>query len=425
MQADFGSVILLPIPIPPTPDRRGAYFPTNWTAHEASVYLSKNKFTLRHNIRIKNINIFVYLRFFAVPRAANQNGMINWTDLLEDLEEEQAVLFLGPELVQLDGKSLGLHVREQLHRENPTDVLHHYQRDGIFLFRDDTAKVSVQKKIKRLYKQLPPDEALLQRVAALPFHLIFSLTPDTYLRDTFERCGVTPIFHHFRATEPFDALPKPEKGRPLIYNLLGVVGEDESLILDYEDMFNLMRDCLSTGLPAKLNQSLVKASTFIFLGFDFEKWHTQMLLRFLSQRPGIAKFAIEGEKPEGEDTSAFLVSGFKIRFEGGERTGENFFDSLHRRCAEQGMLRKLENIFSGKQTDVMRLIYAGKLATALETLLNLLSDPQDRDDTVQISGRFQALETEKTRMDTRDYWVEWNKIAHSVVQLAKKMKIHT
>ena len=348
--------------------------------------------------------------------------LMNWNDLLEDLEEEQAVLFLGPDLMQLDGKSLGLHIREQLCRENSEDILHHYQRDGIFLFRDDAARVSVQRKIKRLYKQLPPDEALLQRIAALPFHLIISLTPDTYLRDTFEQCGLNASFHYFRSTEPFDALPKPEKGRPLLYNLMGVIGDDESLALDYDDVFNLMKDCLSTGLPLKLNERLVRASTFLFLGFDFEKWHTQMLLRFLSQRPGITKFAIEGEKPAGNDTSVFLVSGFRIRFEKGEQENENLFDSLYRRCAERGMLRKLENLFSGKQTALIRLVYAGKIATALAELRQHLTDAEDKNEAVLTAGRFNSLEAGKERMDSRDYGVERNKIAYAAIQLAKKLE---
>jgi len=347
---------------------------------------------------------------------------MNWNDLLEDLEEEKAVLFLGPELVQLDGKSLGLHVREQLHRENPDDILHHYQRDGIFLFRDDTAKVAAQKKIKRLYKQLPPDEALLQRIAALPFSLIISLTPDTHLRDTFEQSGLTPTFHYFRSTEPFDTLPKPEIGRPLIYNLSGLIGDDESLVLDYEDVFNLMKDCLSTGLPLKLNERLIRARTFVFLGFDFEKWHTQMLLRFLSQRPGIAKFAIEGEKPATTDTSTFLVSGFKIRFEKGEHDHENFFDSLYRHCEERDMLRRLSNRFAGKQVSVMRLVHSGKLATALDELLKHLSHPDDTTEATLLKARLARLEAEKARTDSRDYWVEWNKIAYGCIALAKKLE---
>jgi hypothetical protein len=347
---------------------------------------------------------------------------MNWEDLLDDLQEEQAILFLGPELMQLDGKSLGLQVREQLCRENPDDVLHHYLRDGIFLFRDDTAKVSAQKKIKRLYKQLPPDEALLQKIAALPFHLILSLTPDTHLRDTLERCGLTPTFHYFRSTEPFDALPKPEKSKPLIYNLLGVVGDDESLVLDYDDVFNLMKDCLSTGLPPKLAERLVRASTFVFMGFDFEKWHTQMLLRFLSQRPGISKIAIEGDKPANLDTDAFLVNGFKLRFEKGEQAEEGFLDSLYRHCKTQGMLRSLHNEFSDRQVALMRLVHAGRLATALDELLQREMQPEAVAEITLLKARLSGIENEKSRMDSRDYWVEWNKIAFQIIQRAKTIE---
>jgi len=346
---------------------------------------------------------------------------MNWADLLYDLKDEQAILFLGPEFMQLDGKSLGLQMREQLCRENPDDVLHHYQRDGIFLFRDDTAKVAAQKKVKRLYKQLPPDEALLQKIAALPFHIIISLTPDTHLRDALERCGITPLFHYFRSTEPFDALPKPEKSRPLIYNLLGYIGDDESLVLDYDDVFNLMKDCLTTGLPPKLGERLVRATTFVFLGFDFEKWHTQMLLRFLSQRPGIAKIAIEGDKPAAVDTSTFLVNGFKLRFEKGEHPEEDFLDSLYRHCEAKDMLHRLNNQFSEKQVGLMRLVHAGKLATALDELLRIATQPDDASMIALLKAQYSNIEAEKDRIDSRDYWVAWNQVAFRIIERVKSL----
>lgn len=344
---------------------------------------------------------------------------MNWDDLLEDLQDEQAILFLGPEFMQIDGKSLGMQVREQLYRDNPDDVLHNYLRDGIFLFRDDTAKVTAQKKMKRLYKQLPPDEILLQKIAALPFHLIISLSPDTHLRDTMECCGVETIFHYFRSSEPFDILPKPEKSRPLIYNLLGFIGDDESLVLDYEDVFNLMKDCLTTGLPPKLGERLVRASTFIFIGFDFEKWHTQMLLRFLSQRPGISKIAIEGDKPATTDTSTFLVNGFKLRFESGEYTEENFLDSLYRHCEKRGILRSLDNRFYGEQIALMSLVHAGKLSTALDELFQRLKQTDYSEEVTLLKARLRSIESEKSRIDSRDFWVEWNKIAFQIIQFAK------
>lgn len=347
---------------------------------------------------------------------------INWDELLEDFEDEQAILFIGPELVQLNGKSLGLQVREQLQRENPQDILHHYRRDGIFLFKDETAKVSAQKKIKRLYKQLPPDETLLQRIAALPFHLIISLTPDTHLRDVFEQCGLQTHFDFFGSGERAENLPKPERGKPLIYNLVGHIGHDESLVLDYDDVFNLISDCFIKGLPLKISAQLDRASTFVFLGFDFEKWHTQMLLRFLSKRPGISKFAVEGELPPGKDTQTFLINGFKIRFEKGEHTDETFFDSLYHHCNSRNMLRTLVNQFSGNQVVVMRLVYAGKLTTALDDLLKHLSDQEDRDAAVVQSSKLHNLENEKDKIDRKEYWVEWNKIAFSTIQLAKKLK---
>ncbi len=347
---------------------------------------------------------------------------MNWQEILDDIEDEQAILFVGPEMVRLDGQSLGVHVREQLHRQFPEDILHHYRRDGIFLFRDDNAKVKAQKQVKRLYRQLPADEALLQRVAAIPFHLIIALTPDTCLRDVFEQCGLQPHFHYYRSDDTPDDLPKPERGRPLIYNLLGEINHDESLVLDYDDMFQLMKDCLSTGLPNRINTQLQRASTFVFLGFDFEKWHTQMLLRFLSQRPGVSKFAIEGERPN-DDTHDFLIHQFKIKFTEGDQKDETFFDSLYNACQKAGKLRPLTNLYPDEQTKIMRLAYTGKLATALDDLRPALSDRDDLDLITLLSARLHEIGQQQKAgtLDSRDYWVEWNKIAYAIIGLAKKI----
>lgn len=348
---------------------------------------------------------------------------MDWQEILEDIRDEQAVLFLGPELIRLEGQSLGQHVREQLHREYPDDIVHHYRRDGIFLFRDDDAKVKIQKKVKRRYRELPPDEDLLQRVAALPFHLIISLSPDTFVRDVFEACGLQPHFHFYRSGVSPEDIPKPDKNHPLIYNLLGEINHDESLVLDYDDVFALMKDCLSTGLPSRINTQLMRAGTFVFLGFDFEKWHTQLLLRFLSQRPGVSKFAIETDRPVAEDTGDFLIHQFRINFQAGENGHETFFDTLHAHCAQEDMLRTIVNRYADVQTRLLRLVHNGKLAQAITELLQRYTDPDTQTELTLHAARLSGLTTQQQAgaIDSRDYFVEWNKIALAVILLIKNL----
>ena len=149
----------------------------------------------------------------------------------------------------------------------------------------------------------------------------------------------------------------------------------------------------------------------------------QVLLRFLSQRPGISKFAIEGDRP-GEDTHDFLLNQFKINFKKGDNDTETFFDSLYHHCAEAKMLRPLVNLYAGAQTRIMRLAYAGKLATALDELLPILQDPDDRDEVTMLSGRLREIEQQQkaNSLDSRDFWVEWNKIAFAIIHLSKKIE---
>ena len=86
------------------------------------------------------------------------------------------------------------------------------------------------------------------------------------------------------------------------------------------------------------------------------------------------------------------------------------------------MLRNLQNLYSGRQTAVMRLVYAGKIATALDELQQHLTDAADKDEATLAAGRLNTLEAEKERTDARDYGVERNKIAYAAIQLAKKLE---
>jgi hypothetical protein len=43
----------------------------------------------------------------------------DWEDILTDIQDQKAVLLIGPELMQIDGKPLNRHLRDSLHERNP------------------------------------------------------------------------------------------------------------------------------------------------------------------------------------------------------------------------------------------------------------------------------------------------------------------
>ena len=73
----------------------------------------------------------------------------------------------------------------------------------------------------------------------------------------------------------------------------------------------------------------------------------------------------------------------------------------------------------------MRLAYAGKLATALDDLRQTLPAPDDQDEITLLGARLREIgqQQKAATLDSRDYWVEWNKIAYAIIRLAKKIGV--
>ena len=132
-------------------------------------------------------------------------------------------------------------------------------------------------------------DATDRKILEIPFPLVISLNPDTFLFDiattNFEHRF---NFRHFRFNgEQSDDTHLLAPDVPLIYNLLGSLEEDESIVLDYDDLFRFIQTTIGLrGLPDKVRIKLREANSFLFLGFDFEKWYAQLLLQMLTgERP--------------------------------------------------------------------------------------------------------------------------------------------
>jgi hypothetical protein len=172
----------------------------------------------------------------------------------------------------------------------------------------------------------------------------------------------------------------------------------------------------SPGLPTKLKSSLESAKTFICLGFDFDKWYSQLLLRMLSEKKGssIKKYAINTDIADA-DTTTFLVHQFGITFLGED---QRFFQELHRRCAAEKALRKLSVAASSKVTPVLRQIKNGQIAQALVGLEELVAGNEPLNTTsIMLAAQFSDLENKRLlgAVDMRDYFVRFNQITDNLL----------
>lgn len=309
--------------------------------------------------------------------------------LMLDIEEEKCVLLIGPEVIQSGGRSQTRFVHEQAMELEAGHIDYYYPNDSLFLFKDDADKNRVARRVKRLYRNMEPPLEVYQKILELPIPLVVCLNPDTFLADAAQQFGLAYDFSHFRFTgEATKDVEAPTAGRPLFYNLCGCRTEEESLVLDYEDLFRLLRAVLPDGLPNKVRMKLREASSFLFLGFDFEKWYTQLLLQLLTgDRKGRPKFAFRSNMHDG-NAKDFLIHQFQLQFLG---EGQHFFDSLHQLLAGEGLLRQLSPLGPSRADalpSIRQRVAEGAVEEALAMAGALPMSGGQRDKLVLLQNRF-------------------------------------
>lgn len=311
--------------------------------------------------------------------------------VIDNLRDDRCVILIGPEIQTFEGKSLIRFVHEQFLEESTEEHLHYYRQDSLFLFRDDNAKLDAPRRIRRIYQTLPVNHDIYKKILQIPFPLIISLNPDTFLSTTAAN-NLQPRFNfrHFRfnGDQP-DDVQELAPDVPLIYNLLGSVEEDESMVLDYDDLFRFIQTAIGLrGLPNKVRIKLREANSFLFLGFDFEKWYAQLLLQMLTgERRGRPKFALNTNLSKG-DAHDFLLHQFKVEFLG---PGHGFFERLFVRCQEENMLRPLRSRTATLTTQLEEIkgwVGDNELERVLEILLQLANEVNSRDELLLIEGRY-------------------------------------
>lgn len=331
------------------------------------------------------------------PKTTTQNPMSVLTaskkiieELILDIEEEKCVLLIGPEIAGSGGQSQTRDIHEQLLEQEAQHIAYYYPNDSLFLFKEDAHKDRAIRRLKGLYRQLEPPKALYQKILELPIPLIISLNPDTMLSRTADELGLVHEFKHFRYSGgATDEVAAPSNQRPLIYNLSGSLAEEESLVLDYEDLFQLLRAVLPDGLPNKIRLQLRRANSFLFLGFDFEKWYSQLLLQLLTyERKGRPKFAVRA-RPKDHHAKDFLINQFQLQFLADD---EYFFDTLHEALGKEGLLRSLhfpEASGPVPLAEIRQLVAVGKLSEALSLLDSYSLPPEQRQELASLQARYQ------------------------------------
>jgi hypothetical protein len=271
----------------------------------------------------------------------------DWDFILESIKRGKSVLVLGPDVYKSeDGTRIEEMLSQFLKADNPEHphIQAYYEKDGLFLFRDEKSKIKETSRIRNFYTQPNPESSeMFEKIAEIPIPIIITLFPDQRLSDTFTKLGINHEFSFYNKNKPAKEFIHPVGSVPIIYNLLGYIEEDESLVLTYEDFYSYLKSVFKNAhMDQSLKGKLKEANNFLLVGLPFEKrWYTQLLLRVFYNHISNSSFE---RYATGDSLNQHLKKlyseQFKLTFSKGN--AQDFLNELYKKCSEKNQLRKLK-----------------------------------------------------------------------------------
>lgn len=371
--------------------------------------------------------------------------MLNEVDLnmiIDAIENEKCILLIGPELNNLNGGSS----KEKIacdYLQSQGVKLHLYEKDGLFLYTEPPTRLKLAYNLKKSYNSdvIPP---IYEKIAKIPFNLFISITPDMFLQKTFNELefSYNIALYNKSGTPNENALslynnsgkPKeidtPNKEIPLLYYLFGVYDRTDSLILTHDDLFNFILAILHKNeLPVILRNIIQDAENLIFLGFRFEPWYVQLLMRLFSEKVK-EKYKIGISETINPETKTFCINEFTMTFV--EDSIPKFIDQIYEECRKRNKLRiKTINEEKHSLIKLEECLLKGNLEEALSCLRKFIAQDISGDAKssineliLQCSGRYEDLMRKQIQgvLSNSEYAIERAQIQKSVSEILKEIK---
>jgi hypothetical protein len=352
-------------------------------------------------------------------------------ELVFHIEKQQCLLFLGPEILKIKEISYQQSFLSQLVERQPSGVKFRNEKDGLLIFNTEDDRNMVDFVLAEARSSLEtPDFTLLDKLIAIPFSAVLSVNADDFYYQRLKNLGYNAdtAFFRGRLHGQSHSEKKPTPNTPLIYNLFGSFEEHESMILDYTDLNKFLKSMMSlseSGLPNVVSDLLMDAKAFIFCGFEFNKWYSQLLLRLLTK--GAQKKFVIKETSIESSSKVFLEKGFAVNFL--EADDGDVVDALVQMFTEKGTIRKQKAPPSKEQSDLDKIrdfIEADTVMEALDfmEILGNAKNDQDIVNTVVIQkGRISEIIRDKNAgtLTADEFKAEKNKIREAVLSLAQEL----
>lgn len=338
----------------------------------------------------------------------------DWYRLLEAINRGSCILVTGPDIVLEDhgtnslpvSRRLAKKLAESLPREVPAaaDDLAHVAQ---LRYNKDGDRSDLEFEVKEFFSSLTSQTSLFHRnLAALPFALCFTTTPDSFMAQAFQEAGKAPIqdFYHFRKSRQL-TLSEENSMRPIVYALFGHLEQLDSLVLTETDLLELLVNVVRNAppFPPFLAGQLADPQTsFLFLGFGFQSWYTRVLLHVM--------------KTFGHRNRSLAVEAASFFLQLGRHQTALFFEQEHKIEFRQESWMQFASELRGRYEAQAPKPVLVELPPGTPKVF-LCHDSRDRDQVMNIERQLHALgiDSWRDRQDLRG-GDDWDRRIERVIQ---------
>ncbi len=269
----------------------------------------------------------------------------DWRRVIEAIKKGTCVLVIGPD-VEFEHNGHGSSSIPQLLATklaepllpNPSIVTNDLAHVAQMRYADD--RIGLELDVDEFFKNLSIGNSRFHRdLAALPFSLCLSASPDNLMTNAFVAAKKSPSsdYYHFRRHRKFE----PPGPGPFVYHLFGALEDLDSLVLTETDFLEFLVNVVrgTPQLPGYIEGQLAdKKTSFLFLGFGFQRWYVRVLLHVLQTYDHRNRsLAIEAssffQHPDVLCSSLFFEQKQKIEFH--QQSWGDFAAELRRRYEAQ------------------------------------------------------------------------------------------
>lgn len=219
----------------------------------------------------------------------------------------QCVLFLGPNTFNcLDNNkisSFNKYLSKQLAQELKTNDIFYDKNEidnlSYIIDRYETRQKFVigdtENVAKNIYKNGTILDILYRRIDKFNFPLIINTNPDTILKDLF---GETNYIHrHYDMTNAlYEGIPENYNSKTIVYNIFGSFNNPYSILFTEKEAVEFTKKAYekTPPIPNEIKDIIAK-SYGLFLGFNFENWHSKILFDVLDLKNKPGNYSITDE----------------------------------------------------------------------------------------------------------------------------------